>query len=466
MTERVSRLVIERLHSLLATYDGVLDGLQNKLEHGVLEPVREVASRVAELSNGQEALSLQTRDLATASHSTANFLSTMPEMLADLISTGPTSGRGPPSPGDFLRIGSTVDSLSSGQQALQGKASELLALQQDVLSRLIDLQYHLAASVKAAQLAHNVSKEEFEEVRSMMVTNTDLQVQLAKARTEYSDPRSDKDAELERIGSTESKLDQLRAKVDEIQAAMLLRATDATTSQARMTEVEEELFQPLAQLQTSDLTIKSQQERLLELEELNAELNADKQALLSKVRSLEAQVDFASRDKDAVLEELSALRKAKDALVLQKSHWKDLRHAKEQSDKLAVLLSQAELEYSLVQKQLAEKNTEEHRAQGRERVLRDRVAALEACVAQLQADAAHQERHVATGSRPASTARPSVAEVQRRAAGWDWRTNDDERPAPAERDQTEDGAARFKAEHSLVQTQPANLRAVLNLVLR
>jgi hypothetical protein len=79
MKEQVSGLVVERLHSRLATRDRVLDALQNKLAQfdDVLEPVKEVASRVAELTKGQEALSMQTRDLALLA---TDLLSTMPEL--------------------------------------------------------------------------------------------------------------------------------------------------------------------------------------------------------------------------------------------------------------------------------------------------------------------------------------------------------------------------------------------------
>jgi hypothetical protein len=299
MKEQVSGLVVERLHSRLATRDRVLDALQNKLAQfdDVLEPVKEVASRVAELSKGQEALSMQTRDLAAAT----DLMSTMPELLAgateplhtmlsDLISTPGAMGFA--SPEEFLRIGSTVENLSTGQQSLHDKASELLTLHQDVLARLVDLPDSMAASIEAAQLAHAellahmVTKADFEEVRGLMATNSDLQVQLAKARAQYGAARAEKDIMLERIASADAERDQLRVRVDEIQAVMLLRATDAATSQARTTELEEALAQALARLKTGDVTIESQQERLVELEKLNRELNADKQTLVSKVRSV------------------------------------------------------------------------------------------------------------------------------------------------------------------------------------
>ena len=305
--EQVSDLVVERLDSRMAVRDRVLDSLSSKLVDGldrILEPVNDVASRVVEVSKGQEALSIQTRDLASANNDAKTLLSGLPEqlaatmeplrtMLADLISTTAyTFGKAQPSSEDLLRIGSTVEGLSTGQQTLQVKATELLVLHQNVLSRLTDLPDSMAAIVKAAQvaqaelLARAVTKQDFEEVRSMMATNADLQLQLAKATAQNGAVRAEKDIVMERMTSAESERDRLRAKVDEIQAVMLLRATDAATSQARITELEEASSQSLARLKISDITIESQQERLLGLERLNRELNSEKQALVSKVGRL------------------------------------------------------------------------------------------------------------------------------------------------------------------------------------
>ena len=301
--EQVSDLVVERLDSRMAVRDRALDGFSSKLADGVdrvLEPLNDVASRVVEVSKGQEALSIQTRDLACTNNDTMTLLSGLPEqlsdtieplrtMLADLITTTSTFGNGQTSPEDLLRIGSTVESLSTGQQALQVKATELLALHQNVLSRLTELPDNMAAVIKAAQtaqaelLARTVTKEDFEEVRKMMATNADLQVQLAKARAQYGAVRAEKDIVMERITSADAERDHLRAKVDEIQAIMLLRATDAATAQARTKELEEASAQSLARLKASDVTIENQRERLFELEKLNKELTSEKQALVSKV---------------------------------------------------------------------------------------------------------------------------------------------------------------------------------------
>jgi hypothetical protein len=272
--EQVSDMVVERLDSRMAVRDRVLEGLSSKLVDGldnILEPVNDVAARMLEVSKGQEALSVQTRDLATFNNEATILLSGLSEqlssateplrtMLADLVPMGPTFGKeGLASSEDLLRIGSTVETLSTGQQDLQDKTAELLALHQTVLSRLTDLPDSMAAIINAAQttqaelLAQTVTRKDFEDVVR------------------------------ERISSVESERDLLRAKVDEIQAVMLLRATDAATAQARTAELEEALSRSLARLKSSDVTIESQQERLLELEKLNRELTSEKQAFIAKV---------------------------------------------------------------------------------------------------------------------------------------------------------------------------------------
>ena len=271
--EQVSDLVVERLDSRLAVRDRVLEGLSSKLVDGldnIMEPVNNVVARVDVVSKGQEALSIQTRDLATSNNEAMTLLSGLPEqlssateplrnMLTDLVSSGSSFGKGVAFSEDVLRIGSSVEGLSTGQQAMQDKIAELLALHQTVLSSITDLPDTMSATIKAAQqtqaelLAHTVSRKDFEDVVN------------------------------ERISSAESERDLLRAKVDEIQAVMLLRSTDAAAAQSRATELEEALNRSLARLKTSDVTIESQQERLLELEKLNRELISEKQTLVTKV---------------------------------------------------------------------------------------------------------------------------------------------------------------------------------------
>jgi hypothetical protein len=297
--EQVSDLVVERLDSRLAVRDRLLDGLSNKLADGldnIMKPVRDVSARVDELANSQEALSSQTRDLSSANLDATALMSGLSDqltgateplrtMLVDLVSKEPASGKGIPSIEEFIRLGSAVENLSKGQQELQDKTAELLTLHQTVLPRLTDdLPNNIAATIQASQLAHaellarTVTKEDFEEVHKMMATNADLQVQLNKARSQLGSVQAEKDVAMERLSAVEAERDQLRTKVDESHAVNLLRATDAATAQGRALELDKGISESLARLKTSD-------ERLLELEKLNRDLTAEKEALISKVSS-------------------------------------------------------------------------------------------------------------------------------------------------------------------------------------
>ena len=93
----------------------------------------------------------------------------------------------------------------------------------------------------------------------MIATNSDLQVKV----------QVEKDIMLEHISS---KIDQLRAKVYDIQAVMLPRAADATTS--RPMELDEMPSQSSSQFE-------SKQERFLDPENLVGELE-----VVSKVSSV------------------------------------------------------------------------------------------------------------------------------------------------------------------------------------
>jgi len=122
-------------------------------------------------------------------------------MLADLISTTASMiGKDQPSLEDLLHIGSTVQGLSTGQQTLQ------------VLSHLTDLSDSMAAIIKATQVTQaellgcTVTKKDFKEVHSMMVTNTDLQLQLAKANAQNCAVWAE-DIVMECMASTESEHD-------------------------------------------------------------------------------------------------------------------------------------------------------------------------------------------------------------------------------------------------------------------
>jgi hypothetical protein len=154
-------------------------------------------------------------------------------------------------------------------------------------------------------------------------------------------------------------------------------------------------------------------------------------SLPKQVHMLEAQADFASRDKCAALEALAELRKEKDALISQQSHWDDLRRTKEQFEQLTAAISQVELKELRGVRDLCEvlKCT-----------LRRRYRELKA--------------RVASSDHAVSTARVSLAQAQQHAAEWEQRANKNEamlEEAQAVRNQAEDRAAQLEAERALMR---------------
>ncbi|KAH9991071.1 hypothetical protein BJV77DRAFT_1009835 [Russula vinacea] len=390
--EQVSDLVVERLDSRMAVRDRALEGLSSKLVDGldnILEPVNDVAARVLEVSKGQEALSVQTRDLASFNNEAMTLLSSLPGQISSATEPLRTILT------DAVSTGSSFDKEGL---ALQDKTAELLALHQTVLSRLTDLPDSMAAVIKTAQVAQS-------ELLARTVTRENDFENVVK----------------EHLSVVESERDLLRAKVDEIQAVMLLRATDAATAQARATELEEALSRSLARLKTSDVTIESQQERLLELEKLNRELTSEKHGLIAKVHSLETQAGFASRDKEV----------AHDALLTQQTHWEDLRRTTEQLEHLSALLKEL-------------------------RRARDRSKVLEGEHAALQRRFKEQEIRATSSERATSTVRASLAQAQQRAAEWEDRANEHEcalAEAEGAREAAEDRVAQLEEEHVLMKVQ-------------
>jgi len=67
--------------------------------------------------------------------------------------------------------------------------------------------------------------------------------------------------------------------------------------------------------------------------------SASTDAAINKVHSLEAQLGFASCDKEAAVEALAVLRTDHDARLEQQTHWEDLRRATENLDHLSTLIT-------------------------------------------------------------------------------------------------------------------------------
>jgi chromosome segregation ATPase len=159
------------------------------------------------------------------------------------------------------------------------------------------------------------------------------------------------------------------------------------------------------------------------------------------VHSLETQAGFASRDKEAAVEALSALRTEHDTLLSQQTQWEDLRRTTEQLEHLSALVTQAQ--------------TNEPELKELRRV-RDRSKVLEGEYAALQRRYKEQETRSTSSDRAASSARASLAQAQQRATEWEERANEHESAlseAQAAREDAEDRMVQLAEDYALVKIQ-------------
>ena len=301
--EQVADLVVERLDSRLAVRDKAFnpDTLSGKIVDGVsrlLDPIQANNTSLDELVTKQESLFSQQNELASSHSHLIDILSDLPSKIADrmdalrqmqtdilskLALAIPVSERDD----DILHVKSTVESIEQGQQGLVAQSEELRAIHREIISKLNALPgtFHAATDVLQDRHAeflssHDTLQREMDELRK---SNSDLQIQLTKARGAHGQIRVEKDALSEKLAVVEGDRDRLRGQVKELQASDAGMAAQNTTLQARNSDLEEALAQALARLQASDVATEANRDRISELEKANRESTSENQALKSKV---------------------------------------------------------------------------------------------------------------------------------------------------------------------------------------
>ncbi|KAG5646905.1 hypothetical protein DXG03_001981 [Asterophora parasitica] len=457
--EQVADLVVERLDSRLAVRDKAfnIDSLSGKVADGVsrqLESLQGIPVSIEQLATSQTTLAAGQAHLSTGQDRVANLVSELPTKLAEelqgLQSTHaeilskldrpPTAPSGPDE--TVTSIKATVEDISAGQATIGAQAEELRSLHQTLLEKLDSLPNSLQSITDALQhnhsefLSHEPSKRELDELRK---SNTDIQIQLTKARGAHGQIRVEKDVLNEKLASTEGDRERLRSQVKELQASSAEKLSQVTTLEEKNRELEDALAKALARLQASDVAAQASQGRITELENANRELATEKSVLKAKVDSLDLQVTFATRDKESAVQELETLRTQHSQLTSQQSHWDELHRASEKIDLLTTLIGQADSE------ELKEL-----------RRYRDRTKVLEGEHSALQKRFKDQDTKMGNSERAALAARQSLANAQQRSSEWERRAKEFEgklEMTQTKLEQAEQTQAQLDADYSLAKLQ-------------
>jgi chromosome segregation ATPase len=307
----VSDLVVERLDSRLAVRERAfnLDGVAVKVVEGMagtLEPLKMVTEAVEKMTISHQTLNTDTQDLLSSHKILTALISDLPTQLIEATEALRTTeaeikeGRNRSEQMDAILktisdISSALDGVHTGQKALKEQVVELSSLQEDVVSGLNALPEVLVATTKVLDDAHNDMmsrdssyKRDFDEVRSILSTNTDLQVQLAKARGAHGQVRVEKDMLGERLHIVEEERDALRKQVEELQAAAAAHTNQVASAEIRNAELQQALESAQEHLKSSEITVSDHKIR----QEL---LESENKALLAEQAKLKEQVCFPNR---------------------------------------------------------------------------------------------------------------------------------------------------------------------------
>lgn len=304
MKEQVSDLVVERLDSRLAVRDRPLnvDAISEKVTESIRElvaPLAEVQKKVEELASKEPAVVAQELDLSSIQTEISGALADLPQRLSGAIDalnsaqnefqTKAAQHDDDASAKALRDIENAVSAISTEQTKLVEQNQEFADFCQDIIKHINSLPEAMVEATKVLQNAHaefatrDTSQKDSEEIKRLMADNSNLQVQVAKARGAHGQVRVEKDMLNERVKVAEAETERLNERVEGLQDSMSKKAADMVVLEAKNVELEEALARALERLKAADVQAQSQQERLVELEKARSEFGVEKQQLIAKV---------------------------------------------------------------------------------------------------------------------------------------------------------------------------------------
>ena len=307
--EQVSDLVVERLDSRLAVRDRALniDALTDKVTQCIAEiltPIRDIQVAVDML--GEKTPQIQSApqqlDLSSVRQDILNVLSDLPQRLAsatDALGNAQAefkvhtekAQKESPNAKSLSQIEASVREVAREQQRLISQTQEFSNFCDDIVKHINTLPEAMLEATRILQTAHadfsarDTSQKDAEEIRRLMTTSAELQVQLAKARGQHGQVRVEKDMLAERLKGTEAERDHLSARVESLQEGMTTKTSELTAAEAKNVELEEALARALERLKTADVQAQTDSQRIAQLETLNNQFSAEKRQLQAQVRN-------------------------------------------------------------------------------------------------------------------------------------------------------------------------------------
>jgi hypothetical protein len=305
--EQVSDLVVERLDARLANQfrertEGVVERIQESVVNGLGPIPGEISSILGKLATIHRDVSeLHPEDPASLRHDIVNIIADLPPKLgaateslnaaiADIKSQRETQSKWEDVADKVDRTQSILHSFSDAQNTVSSQSLEILSTQRDAIAQVSALSFALEETTKALKVSQEglvagvqLSLKESEEHRVLSAANSELQAQLAEARTSHVQVRAEKDALSEKSKVIEDERDLLKAEVEKLASLLSIKSSEAATAEAKNIELEEAQTQALEQQQATDTTIQKLEARITEYEKEASQFSNVKESLQTKV---------------------------------------------------------------------------------------------------------------------------------------------------------------------------------------
>ncbi len=301
--EQVADLVVERLDSRLAVRDKAFNvdtiaARVNESMSQLLEPSQVVPSKLKDIVGAHKGLKAKQEELNANMKHVVDVVEKLPGKFDGGLEGVLTSQKDVSSKlesllapkekdGDILEIKTLVEALAESRKDDISRHDETLSLSNDILAKVQALPEAVNATTTALQTSittllysRDSTDKEIEDLRK---ANTDLQVQLAKARGSHGQVRVEKDALNEKLVEVEAERERLRAQVQDLEKVSTKKVNETTALETRNAELEEALSRALSRLQTADVTSQANMDQIAKLDKTNAELTNVKVTLEAKV---------------------------------------------------------------------------------------------------------------------------------------------------------------------------------------
>ena len=301
--EQVADLVVERLDSRLAVRDKAfnVDVVTLKVTESVahlLEALNTVPAAIDHLSTTQKAAEERQRSLAATQTEIMGSIADIPSKVASQIEQLTVSqdailrklGEAAPvlePDTNIPHIKNMVESLTSELNGVGLRGKESLSETKALADKLVALPESLSSIADGVQTiltefitSRDSSKRDLEDLRK---SNSDLQVQVTKARSSHGQVRVEKDMLNEKLSMIEADRDRLRTQVKELQSAGSAKITETSALETRNAELEEALSKALARLQSADVSAQADRRNVEDLDKKNKDLSSENDSLRAKV---------------------------------------------------------------------------------------------------------------------------------------------------------------------------------------